>query len=101
MLCILCCTIRRWQVQPGCTGGVGILHQINFRSVALGGPKGAPTKHEFYCCSQFLGFFGGSVKDEQLLLRFVLKMEVGLCQDFQQQESLCATEKESSSSPKL
>lgn len=46
-------------------------------------------------------FFGGSVKDEQLLLRFVLKMEVGLCQDFQQQESLCATEKESSSSPKL
>lgn len=46
-------------------------------------------------------FFGGSVKDEQLLLRFVLEMEVGLCQDFQQQESLCATEKESSSSPKL
>lgn len=50
--------------------------------------------HKFY--------FGRSVKDEQLLLRFVLKMEVGLCQDFKQQESLCATEKESSSSsPKL
>lgn len=46
-------------------------------------------------------FFGRSVKDEQVLLTFVLKMEVSLCQDFKQQESLCATEKESNSSPKL
>lgn len=41
------------------------------------------------------------MKDEQVLLRFVLKMEVSLCQGFKHQESLCAAERNSSSSPKL
>lgn len=99
VLCILCCTSRRWQVQPGCTGGIGILHQINFRSIDLGRTQGSSNHNMSFTALH--EFFGRSVKDEQVLLTFVLKMEVRLCQDFTQQESLCATEKESNSSPKL
>lgn len=75
VFCILCCTIRGWQVQPGrfCT-------KLILGQYLWGGPKGAQTKHEFYCCSQNF-FFGRSVKDDQVLLRFVLKLEVSLCQD--------------------
>lgn len=41
--------------------------------------------HEFF-------FFEGSLKEEQIVLKFALKMEVSLWQGFKQQESLCATE---------
>lgn len=40
----------------------------------------------------FFFFLEGSMKDEQIVLKFALKMEVSLCQGFKQQESLCATE---------
>lgn len=30
------------------------------------------------------------MKDEQIVLKFALKLEVSLCQGFKQQESLCA-----------
>lgn len=83
LFCILCCTRRRRQVQSGHTGGTVITHRINLRSVALRRTRGSSDPRcILLLLLNFFFFFEGSVKDEQNVLTFALRMEVSLCQGF-------------------